>query len=546
MFSKTEFIKNKSWVVFIGIIVLAIFLRFWQLGSIPEGFHVDEASLGYNAYSLMRTGRDEYGAFMPLIMRGFNDYRAAIGSYIAIPFIYVAGLNEWSVRAPTAVFGVLFIFLTYAFVYQISGNRRLALLSMVLATVSPLGILLSRAQSVLVCFVIFYGAVYCWLLWIEKRTIVYLCLSIAGIIVSFFTYTGIWLFALPFLLLIAAWHWRTFEKRSKIAFAALFLIVFLLVAGLLFSSTSTRFSQVSVFSTMNVQLPLDEEIREDGAQHLPVLVTRMLHNKVTAYGGFLLKNFTDYLSFSFLFSRAIQPQREQIPNMGVLLFIEFPFLLIGIYTAIRKKMSYGIFCIVWFLLVPAVMSVASEETPNIHRFFLAMIPIHLLVALGIMTAVHDIGRRYRAIFAFIVSLLFILNVFYFLHQLFVHQPIHAPVYRNASDKELALYLRDVYSSYDIIVSPKILEHILFFWPVDPAIYQKEGSPRDTDNAWYHTIFFATDACPSLVATPEVRALKAPRILYVDKAECSLAKDDVVIKTIKYKNTLNAYYVIEKH
>ena len=95
------------------------------------------------------------------------------------------------------------------------------------------------------------------------------------------------------------------------------------------------------------------------------------------------------------------------------------------------------------------------------------------------------------------------------------------------------------------VSQKILENILFYWPIDPAVYQSEQSPRDTDNAWYRNIFFVTDACPSLLWNPKVQVLKASRILYVDKGECPLAKDDVIIHTISYKNTLNAYYLVRK-
>jgi 4-amino-4-deoxy-L-arabinose transferase-like glycosyltransferase len=545
MFSKTWVIKNRLWVIFIGIIVLAIFLRFWQLGAIPDGFHVDEAFLGYNAYSLMKTGRDEYGALRPLISRGFIDYGGSICSYIIIPFIYAFGLSEWSVRVPTALFGILFILLTYAIVYRLSKNRVLALVSMALAAISPIGILLSRAQSFFVSFVIFYGAVYCWLLWVEKRTLRYLCLALFGIIVSFYTYTGIQLLALPFLLLSIAWYWHTLDKRSKITVSAFFLIILLFVAGLFFSQAGTRFSQISVFSTMNVQLPLDEELREDGAQHQPMLVTRMLHNKVTAYGRFIIKNFTDYVSFQFLFFDASQPQRERIPNMGVLLLIECPFLLIGIYTAIKKKYSYGILSILWFLLVPAALSIGSEETPNIHRFFLAMLPIHVLVAIGILTSIQAVKTRYRTAFVICILFLYVLNVFYFMHELFIHQPIHAPIYRNAPDKALAIALKDVYSSYDVVVSQKILPHILFFWPVDPATYQKEGSPRDTDNSWYRNILFVADACPSHLSDPAVVALKAKRILYVDRAGCAPLKNDVIIKTIKYKNTLDAYYLIVK-
>jgi hypothetical protein len=174
-----------------------------------------------------------------------------------------------------------------------------------------------------------------------------------------------------------------------------------------------------------------------------------------------------------------------------------------------------------------------------------MIPIHLLVALGIMTTIQSVKSRYRSMLVFGLFFFFALNVFYFMHELFVHQPIHAPIYRNAPDKALAIALKDVYLSYDVVVSQKILPHILFFWPVDPANYQKEGSPRDTDNARYRNFLFVSDACPSQLSDPAVVALRVARILYVDSAACALAKNDVIIKTITYKNTLGAYYLIEK-
>ncbi len=546
MFSKTWFINNRSWIFFIGVIVLAIVLRFWQLGSIPGGFHADEADFGYNAYSLLQTGKDEYGQSYPLIYRSFGDYKGAVYAYLTIPFIASAGLNEWAVRVPSAIFGMLFIVLTFAFVFRLSGSRSLALLSMALAVISPLGVLLSRVQSdPLVCFVIFYGAVYFWFLWMKKQKYVYLVVFLIGIAVSFYTYAAIRLFAIPFLLFIGAWYWHTFSKRIKIVSIALFITILLASIWLFFSPTSTRFSQISVFSSMNVQLPLDEEIREDGTQNQSILITRIVHNKVTAYGRYLLKNFSDYVSFRFLFLQADQPQREEVPNMGVLLLIECPFLLLGIYTVIRKKSLYGIFSILWFLLVPAVMAVGSDETPNIHRFFLAMIPLHLLVATGILKTVQTVRPSIRSIVIFGIFVLFSLNIVYFTHQLFVHQPVHMPVYRNGADKDLALYLKSAASSYDVIVSQKILEDMLFFWPIEPSVYQKEGSPRDTDNARYRNFLFVPDPCPSLLLNTVVASIKANRVLYVDKSGCKLLEDDVIIDRIRYKNTLDAYYLIEK-
>jgi len=139
--------KKMSLVVFAVILLFSAILRFWQLGSVPDGFHTDEADYGYNAYSLWKTGKDQYGKRYPLIYRSLGDYKGAVYAYLTIPFIAATGLNEWAVRAPSAAFGILFIVLTFAFVYRISKNYRLALLSMALAAISPLGILLSRVQS---------------------------------------------------------------------------------------------------------------------------------------------------------------------------------------------------------------------------------------------------------------------------------------------------------------------------------------------------------------------------------------------------------------
>jgi hypothetical protein len=231
--------------------------------------------------------------------------------------------------------------------------------------------------------------------------------------------------------------------------------------------------------------------------------------------------------------------------MGVMLLVELPFLLIGIYSAIRRRLAYGILSIAWILVVPAIMSIASDETPNIHRFFLAMLPIHLLTAQGIVHLYEKIASRYKRVFIWMLVGLFILNVGYYLHQLFVHQPSHAPIYRNDEYTRLAKAMKGISDSYDVIVSQKVLEHILFYWPIEPDVYQSEGSPRDTDNATYRKFFFVTESCPSKLENPKVRALTGKRILYVDESECKIDPNDKRVDTIKFGNNLDAYYLIEK-
>ena len=66
---------------------LALVLRVWALGQVPPGIDADEAALGYNAYSLLKTGRDEYGVPHPLVFESFGDYKRPVYFYFAIPSI---------------------------------------------------------------------------------------------------------------------------------------------------------------------------------------------------------------------------------------------------------------------------------------------------------------------------------------------------------------------------------------------------------------------------------------------------------------------------
>ena len=45
------------------ILLLALVIRVWNLNTIPPHLTPDEAALGYNAYSILKTGKDEYGNF---------------------------------------------------------------------------------------------------------------------------------------------------------------------------------------------------------------------------------------------------------------------------------------------------------------------------------------------------------------------------------------------------------------------------------------------------------------------------------------------------
>jgi 4-amino-4-deoxy-L-arabinose transferase-like glycosyltransferase len=109
---------NRNIIILGFIVVIAFLLRFIQVSNNPPSLSWDEVSIGYNAYSILKTGMDEHGRFMPLdTFIGYGDYKPPLSIYITIPFFALFGLNELSVRLPSVLFGTGIVALMY-FVIQ--------------------------------------------------------------------------------------------------------------------------------------------------------------------------------------------------------------------------------------------------------------------------------------------------------------------------------------------------------------------------------------------------------------------------------------------
>src|SRR4030042_2816979 len=159
--------KEKKYLL--GVFLLASVLRFYQLGQNPPSLDWDEASLGYNAYSLLKTGKDEYGNTWPISIRSFNDYKPPLYTYISIPFIAIFGLTEFSVRLPSVISGVIAVAVLYFITKELFSNHlnsspyfkkmnSIPIISALLLCISPWHIQFSRvafeANLALTCFMV--------------------------------------------------------------------------------------------------------------------------------------------------------------------------------------------------------------------------------------------------------------------------------------------------------------------------------------------------------------------------------------------------------
>src|SRR6266480_6856835 len=141
---------KKKYIFLFFILLIAFFLRFYQLGTNPPSLTWDETAWGYNAYSLGRDGRDEFGKFLPYnYLESFGDFKPPMYAYLDIIPVKLFGLNEFATRFPSAFFGTLTVLVTYVLTKEIFRESKdkeyYALTSAFVLAISPWHIMLSRA-----------------------------------------------------------------------------------------------------------------------------------------------------------------------------------------------------------------------------------------------------------------------------------------------------------------------------------------------------------------------------------------------------------------
>jgi hypothetical protein len=295
-------------------------------------------------------------------------------------------------------------------------------------------------------------------------------------------------------------------------------------------------------------LKLEEKLREDSGT--PLLLTRIFHNKAVDYGQYVIDTYFTYINYDFLFGKGGEPARDRTPNAGLFYPIELLFFIIGIYYVAAKKVPWGFPVLVWFFMAPLLLSFALDETPNMHRFLLALLPFELITAFGIYSFYTKIKKRpsIKKIYFLIVPTIFALNLAFYMHQLFIHQPVHRPWFRGFAYKELIAALNSYYPSYKKIVMTKSQSspyiYILFYNKFNPEKYQSEGSPRDLDYTGFDKYYFVPSDCP-LKEESDGNVTGEEGVIYINKGSCLTPERNArELVTIYWRDNSAAFKIVE--
>src|SRR3989344_672050 len=222
--------KIIGWGGLVMSLTLGAFLRIWWLDKAPPAVNWDEASYGYNAFSLWQTGKDEYGSPLPTSIRSFDDFKPPLYAYATAPVVGLWGLNEFDSRLVAAVSGMLTILLIFVWATRLTGNLTVGLLAAAILATAPWAVHFSRlAFEAVLALPLLIGS-WIYLLKAEKRPKYFLA-AMGLAVVSFFAYNSHKVY-LPLVLLWVGWRLKNqIKKHWALIIGCGLLLVPLIYAG---------------------------------------------------------------------------------------------------------------------------------------------------------------------------------------------------------------------------------------------------------------------------------------------------------------------------
>ncbi|MEW6202418.1 MAG: glycosyltransferase family 39 protein [bacterium] len=514
------------------IVASSFFIRVYRLGENPPALFIDEASVGYNAYSILKTGRNEFGKFLPIFARAFGiNFHNPVYLYSTVASVKFFGLNEFAVRLPAAIFGAAAVLFTFLLAIELWKNARIALIAAFLLAVSPWNFHLSRfaiEPTSLSC--ILTAGIY-FLIRSLRQT---WCSFPAAVLLalSFYSYAPAFSF-IPLFIIIFVILFRTTLKLNWKYYLTAALVLLILVIPLAFPSvrgetqdeylmeqliTHPRYHQFSV-----------ELLEESG---FPWAWVKYIERRPTLLAvAVFARNYFSCFSYRFLFAAGdTSTSRQHVSGFGVLHRAEAIFVIAGILICLLHGGVFNMLLLMWLLIFPIGPSLTAQWTPQITRLVCALPAFQLLGALGISSVLSTLfqiknGRsemvddrwetidvKYKMIFfvshltshilhltsyishltsnifrltstivisAFLIFLCF--NIATYFSAFFKHYPSYAANAWGYGIREAIKDAEAVKDDYDLIIVdekiPFVYIYVLFYLPFEPERLLKEEPLR---------------------------------------------------------------------
>lgn len=547
--------NKKIFSLLILILFVAFFLRFYRVTEIPPSLNWDEVSIAYNAYSVLKTGRDEWGQFLPLHFKSYGEYKLPMQIYFSIPGIVAFGLNELGVRITPIVYGTFTVFIMFFLGKAVFQSSIVGLISAFLLAISPWHIHLTRA-SFESSFATFWITLGMWLLVAGFKKQKWFVLSMMPFALSVFTYNAARIFTPLFLLTVSFIYRKTLAKFKEVVILSIVIFgVFLLplTPFLLSGERSARYKLVSIIDDPGL-IPRINENR--GRSLLPKPLPRLIHNKVTYISFYFTRNYLAHFTPQFLFISGAPHKQHHVQNIGQLYLFQAPFLAVGIVALFILKARFKGLLISWLLLANIPVAATGDSIPHALRTLIAVPLYQLITAFGIYQVYLWASKKEffwqgRAIILAVLAL-FILQFVTYINN-FKLYPIKYSRDWQYGYKQVVDYIGKHKDEYDLIVFTRHYgePHMftLFYLNYDPAKYQNDPNLiRFETYDWVRVLRFDKFYFPDLgdkgtQFADIVKENPDKKILFIGRSS-DFPKELLRLESVKFLNGKDAFDIVD--
>ena len=530
-------------IIFIGLLLRVLFV-----GSNPPGLTSDEAALGYNAYSILKTGRDEYGALFPIIFKSFGDYKPGLYVYLTVPSIAIFGLTEFATRLPSVLMGVAAIYLLYEIVKRVLENEKISFLSAFILSISPWHIQFSRGawEANAALTLTLFGVLFFLKSFKNNK---YLIASSVSFALTLLAYQGAKMSSAIILLLLVAYYRKPFFKIEKKILIISFVVGLFISIPIILSLFNGMTGRLTVFSVFSYRRPEDYlyPFLNQGSEYIGSVKYYLFHSEVLNFTRGILGRYFNHFSSDFLFFVGDwQNPRHTPPYHGVLLISDVILVVGSLFSLIKTKKSNVNFFLIWLLLAPLPSALSRDQVSAI-RALQMLIPFSVILAIGL-----DYLTRFKKIFVLFVPI-YLMAFIYYLDALFIHVPNHDAELWHYEYKQMVQTVTPIQNNYETVrvqqsyAQPYI--YFLFYQKYDPVKYQQQaklidseveqdvGKVEHLDNLYFGPIDWSVNRgdTDTLFVADEVR---------MPIADSSDPEYFRLIKEIKYPNGFTAFRIVD--
>lgn len=367
---KELFKNNKIEILLSIILMIGSLIRVACIDKMPNALNIDEASSGYDAFSILKYGVDKKGNSFPVVLYAWGSGQSVLYSYMMIPFLILFnGLTEFSTRFPMALAGIISLYVMYYLIKNIFDNKKTALIGVAFWAISPWHIMKSRWGMECNLFPdLILLAVLLLVLGLKNKKTSMQVLSFVVLGISSYSYATSYMF-LP-IFVCSVLGYLIYKKEISIKRAILYIgIVFVISLPLIVYLAINTFNLEQI-SILGVTLPKMKMNRYEEIS--------------TVFSGNLLENCINNLLvlLKLLLLQYDELDWNALPQYGLFYLISIPFFIIGVREAIKNynKNKYSQIMNLWMI---SAIIVCAFCVVNVNRVNIIMIPCIYYIILGL-------------------------------------------------------------------------------------------------------------------------------------------------------------------